>query len=179
MSQLQEILAFNRNFVKQKSYLPYIAGKIPRKKIVVVTCMDTRLVELLPKAMNFRNGDVKLIKTAGAYITEPFGGEMRSILIAISVLKAEEVFVVGHHDCGLIGLQANQVIDPLSEKNQEDFKSFLKQPHIQRWLTGPSSVEEGVKASVKMISQHPLFPKKVNVHGLVIHPKTGKLEVVM
>lgn len=179
MGQLQEILFFNRDFVKRKAYQPYIAGRYPRKKIVVVTCMDTRLMELLPKAMNFRNGDVKLVKTAGAYITEPFGGEMRSILIAISLLQAEEVFVIGHDECGFIGLQADQVIHKLAGENKEVSKSFMKQAQIQHWLTGPASVEEAIQASVEMICHHPLFPKKVNVHGLVIHPKTGKLDVVI
>ena len=51
--------------------------------MVIISCMDTRLVELLPKAMNMRNGDVKIIKVAGAVISHPFGSIMRSILVAV------------------------------------------------------------------------------------------------
>ena len=72
-----------------------------RIKMVIISCMDTRLVELLPKAMNMRNGDVKIIKVAGAVISHPFGSIMRSILVAVYELGADEVCVVGHHDCGM------------------------------------------------------------------------------
>ena len=33
--------------------------------------MDTRLVELLPAALGIKDGDVKMIKNAGAVITDP------------------------------------------------------------------------------------------------------------
>ncbi len=45
--------------------------------------MDTRLVELLHKALNLKNGDVKIVKNAGAIINNPFGSIMRSLLIAV------------------------------------------------------------------------------------------------
>ena len=84
-----------------KSLEEILAGKFPNKKMVIISCMDTRLVELLPKAMNMRNGDVKIIKVAGAVISHPFGSIMRSILVAVYELGADEVCVVGHHDCGM------------------------------------------------------------------------------
>ena len=49
--------------------------------------MDTRLTELLPRSMNLRNGDAKIIKSAGAVVTHPFGGIMRSIIIAVYEFK--------------------------------------------------------------------------------------------
>jgi carbonic anhydrase len=42
--------------------------------------MDARLIRLLPAALNIQQGDAKIIKTAGAIISSPFGGIMRSIL---------------------------------------------------------------------------------------------------
>ncbi len=61
MRKLEEILEYNKSFVENKEYEQYVTSKHP-KKIVVLSCMDTRLTELLPKAMNLKNGDVKLIK---------------------------------------------------------------------------------------------------------------------
>src|SRR3977135_3372051 len=101
MSKLPEILAFNQKFVATRAYEPYITDRYPDKKIVIVTCMDTRLTELLPKAMNLKNGDAKFIKIAGAIVAAPFGSVMRSILVAIYSLGAQEIYVVGHHDCGM------------------------------------------------------------------------------
>ncbi|MDV6379310.1 carbonic anhydrase, partial [Sporosarcina sp. GW1-11] len=101
MTSLSEIMIFNESFVEDKKYEEFVTTKFPNKRIVILTCMDTRLIELLPKAMNLKNGDAKIIKSAGAIITHPFGGLMRSVLVAVYELQADEVYVVGHHDCGM------------------------------------------------------------------------------
>ena len=59
---LEELLAYNRAFVEQKGYEPYRTGKFPNRKLAVVTCMDTRLSELLPAALGLKNGDAKNIR---------------------------------------------------------------------------------------------------------------------
>ena len=68
---IEEMLAYNREFVRSKGYEKFQTSKFPDKKIAILTCMDTRLVELLPAALGIRNGDVKLIKNAGGMITGP------------------------------------------------------------------------------------------------------------
>ena len=70
---IEEILAYNRRFVEEKAYEKFAASKYPNKKIAILTCMDTRLVELLPAALGLKNGDVKIIKNAGGVVTNPFG----------------------------------------------------------------------------------------------------------
>lgn len=60
MSKLEQILEYNKNFIDNKDYEKYVTTKIPKKKIAILTCMDTRLTELLPKAMNIKNGDAKI-----------------------------------------------------------------------------------------------------------------------
>ena len=92
------MLTHNHDFVLHKKFEPYLTDRFPYKKLVVVTCMDTRLVELLPVALDLKNGDAKIIKVAGAIVTHPFGSVMRSILVAVYALGAEHIVVVGHHD---------------------------------------------------------------------------------
>ncbi len=53
-----------------------------------------------PHAMNLRDGDAKIVKNAGAVVSHPFGGIMRSIIVALYELGCDEVIVVGHRDCG-------------------------------------------------------------------------------
>ncbi|TCP65422.1 beta-class carbonic anhydrase [Baia soyae] len=182
MRKLEGILAYNDKFVRRKEYIPYQTGKYPGDKILVVTCMDTRLLELLPKAMNLQNGDAKVVKTAGALISSPYGSVMRSILVGVSLLAVEEVFVIGHHDCGMIGLESGMVLDRIKQMGvmQEDLDSVYDQGvDVEKWLCGCSKVEEGVMHSVNMIRNHPLFPSNIPVHGLVIDPNTGKLDEVI
>lgn len=64
MSTIDEILAHNKTFVEEKGYLKYSTDKYPDKKLAIVSCMDTRLTELLPAALGLKNGDAKIIKNA-------------------------------------------------------------------------------------------------------------------
>ena len=41
------------------------------------------------------------------------------------------------------------------------------------------SVEKSIEDSVNLIKKHPLIPKDLIVHGLVIDPETGKLDLVV
>ncbi|WP_026693007.1 beta-class carbonic anhydrase [Peribacillus kribbensis] len=181
MTIMSNILNHNEVFVGENQYEDYKTTKFPDKKIVILTCMDTRLLELLPKAMGLRNGDAKIIKNAGAVVSHPFGSIMRSILVAIYELKAEEVFVVGHHGCGMVGLQSDSILKSARSKGvpPEKFET-LKHAGIDlsSWLTGFSCVEESVKSSSHRIKNHPLMPEGIPVHGMVIHPETGKLDLV-
>jgi len=49
---------------------------------------------------------------------------------------------------------------------------------LEHWLRGFDNVREGVLASVATIRNHPLLPRDVRVHGLLISPETGALEVI-
>lgn len=68
---IDEILSYNQKFVSDKGYEPYATTKYPDKKIAIVSCMDTRLTQLLMAALGIKNGDVKMIKNAGGIIQSP------------------------------------------------------------------------------------------------------------
>jgi len=182
MTLLSEIFEYNKQFVENKEYEKYETTKFPNKKMVILTCMDTRLVELLPQAMNIKNGDVKLIKNAGAIVSHPFGSVMRSILVAIYELGAKEVAIVGHHGCGMKGLEPDSFLEKCEQAglDKEIINTLTNAGiDIKSWLTGFQAVEESVEQSVKMVKNHPMFPKDISVHGLVICPETGKLDIVV
>src|SRR5438045_583443 len=169
MSILAEILAHNETFVRRKEYERFLTDQFPNKKLVILTCMDTRLIELLPRAMGVRNGDVKMIKNAGAIVSHPFGSIMRSILVAVYELGAAEVAVVGHHGCGMTGLDAGGILEKARQKGVSEQVLFtLRHAGIDmhQWLRGFASPQEGVKESVEIVRNHPLLPRGVPVHGL-------------
>ncbi|MCJ8012586.1 carbonic anhydrase [Paenibacillus sp. KQZ6P-2] len=182
MSHISEIMEYNHQFVEDKMYEKYLTGKFPDKKIVIITCMDTRLVELLPKAMNLKNGDVKIIKIAGAIVSHPFGSVMRSVLVALYELSADEVIVVGHLDCGMAALNAEHMIQEVRNRGiSEEVLSTLEHSGIKlsRWLHGFENIKEGVTGTVNLIKNHPLLPGDVPVHGMIIDPNTGELELIV
>ncbi|GGE37156.1 putative carbonic anhydrase YvdA [Pullulanibacillus camelliae] len=178
MAVVEDILKFNEQFVNNKGYEPYLANVLPKKKLGIVTCMDSRLIELLPQALNIKNGDAKVIKTAGAIIRDPYDSVMKSLLVAIYQLTVEEVLIIGHHGCGMDGLHGKTVLEN-AEKRGVKASTLSKSPEeLGHWLSGFESVEESVAQSVDIVRHHPLLPENILVHGLVISPETGKLDVV-
>jgi len=97
---IDEILQYNQQFVAAKGYEKYITSKYPDKHLAVLSCMDTRLTELLPAALGLKNGDAKFIKNAGGLVISPFDSAMRSLIVAIFELGVNEIMVVAHSECG-------------------------------------------------------------------------------
>ena len=185
--RLYNILNFNDNYVTKEEYknchtLYRRDWHGNQKRMVIVTCMDTRLTYLLPLAMNLKENDAKIIKNAGAVITHPFGGIMRSVMVAIYSLDADEVFVIGHHDCGMTRVDATTTLGNMIKKGIARHTLVTMQYSgidIHGWLSGFKSVEDSVANSVDIIRNHPLMPISIPVHGLVIDPYTGRLELVV
>lgn len=180
MSQIDEILAFNERFVDEKRYLPYQASSRPAKKMTIATCMDCRLIELLPQALNIKNGDAIMIKCAGGMIEDGYGSTMKSILVSLYELGSEAVYVIGHTDCGMHGLTADKMIEDIRQNiGSTAFEQACRQgKDLNLWLNGFQSVDEQVAASVAIVKKHPLLPKDTPVYGLVIDPATGALRAI-
>lgn len=183
MSLLAEILSYNEKFVEQELFLTYIKPEKTRDlNVVVVTCMDDRLVELAHKALNLTSGEAKIIKNAGALISHPFGSVMRSLIVAVYELKADEIIIMGHKDCGMSKVNTEKMIHSMLDRgiNQKDL-DLIQYTGIdfERWLRGFSDVFQSVKHDVNLVKNHPLLPSDVPVHGLVIDPETGALDLVV
>jgi len=182
VSSIEEILEFNRNFVETEQYKEYAATKRPQKKIAVLSCMDARLTETLLAALNFKNGDIEMIKIAGAVISHPFGSVMRSLLIAIYELGVEEVLVIGHHDCGMHGMDAPKLISTMTNRGVATEKlDFISNcgVDINKWLQGFDDPREAILKAVNAIKTHPLIPTDIRVYGFIIDPVTGKLDQII
>ncbi|MBR8700410.1 hypothetical protein IX317_000060 [Fusobacterium sp. DD29] len=181
-NNLNEILDFNRKFVESKEYEKYNTTKYPDKKIAIVSCMDTRLTELLPKALNLKNGDAKIIKNAGGAVVHPFGSAMRSLLICIYEFDVKEIFIIGHYDCGVSNINTETIIEKMEKRGIESNTLHIISNsgiEVKDWLHGFDCVEHSVIDSVNKVKNHPLVPKDVVVHGLIMDPKTGKVDVVV
>lgn len=179
MERIKEILEFNKKFVEGNQHLNYVSTKYPNKKLAILSCMDTRLTELLPDALNLKNGDAKIIKNAGGTVNHPFGSVMRSLLVAIYELEVKTIMVIGHNDCGMQGLDTNKLINKMLERNISQEKIDMVKycgVDINRWLKGFEDVETSVLETVNIIKNHPLIPEDVTVHGFIMDTTTGRLQ---
>ena len=181
MVSLSSILEHNQQFVQERKYEPYQTTKFPKK-----ACHRILYGYKADGASAAGDGTQKRRcqnhKNAGAIVSHPFGSVMRSILVAVYELQAEEVCIIGHRECGMSGLNAASILNKAKERGVEDKCLSLLQHagvDLETWLTGFHSVEESVAHSVNMVRHHPLLPEEVPVHGLVIDPGTGTLDVVV
>lgn len=178
---IEEIFRHNREFVESGAYRQYETSKYPDKKIAIVTCMDTRLVELLPAALGIKNGDVKMIKNAGGVITNPFDSTLRSLLVAVYELGVNEIMVIGHTECGVQGMKAEEMLHIMKERGiPEDHINMMKHCGIDmdKWLEGFEETPKAVKDTVDLIRNHPLMAKDVKVEGYIIDSLTGELNAI-
>lgn len=175
---IEEILAYNRAFVEKQQYEPFRTSKYPNKKLAIVTCMDTRLTELLPAALGIKNGDAKIIKNAGGMISHPFGSAVRSLLIAIYELDVTDVMVIGHTDCGVQHANVGNMLQAMKERGiTEKSLSMVRYfgVDLEKWLAGFDDVKESVFRSVELLQNHPLIPSDVRLYGYVMDSVTGEL----
>ena len=182
MTLLAEILDHNKEFVDAGEYVQFFSDKFPNRGLAILSCMDARIIELLNEALGLKNGDAKMIKNAGALVTHPWGSVMRSLLVAVFELRCKEIMVVAHYDCGMRGLSSKHVLEKaeasgISATSIETLRNAAID--LDGWLTGFDDVGQSVRHSVEMIRNHPLMRKSVPVHGLVIHPTTGKLDLMV
>lgn len=175
---INEILSHNKKFVEEKGYERFLTDKYPNKRIAIVTCMDTRLVELLPAALGFKNGDVKIIKNAGATIINPFDSTMRSLLVAVYELGVNEIMIIGHTECGVQGMNSKEMLHAMKERGiPEENINLMKHCGIDldSWLHGFDETSDAINETVDLVRNHPLMAKDVVVKGYIMNSVTGQL----
>lgn len=178
---IEDILRHNREFVASRGCERFVTSKYPDKRIAIVTCMDTRLVELLPAALGIRNGDVKIIKNAGGTITNPFDSTMRSLLVAVYELGVNEIMVIGHTGCGVQGMNAGEMLHLMKERGvNEEHITLMRHCGIDldSWLHGFDDTRAAVEETVDLVRNHPLMAADVRVAGYIMDSLTGELTVI-
>lgn len=173
---IDDILKYNERFVAEKAYEPFMTDKFPAKGLAVLTCMETRLTELLPKALGLRNGDAKIIKNAGGLILSETDSAIRSLLVGIYELGVREVMVVHHSTCGACHMSYEEFKPHMLERGiPEDTLSEWEAKGVADWLEGFHDTEASVRRTVAAVKNHPLVPKDVIVRGFIIDSVTGGL----
>ncbi|MDR2967966.1 MAG: carbonic anhydrase [Methanobacteriaceae archaeon] len=170
---LDEVLESNKKFVEKFNEIKL--SPIPRKKLAIVTCMDTRLTDgFLEQAMGIKRGDAKIIKNAGNNVLNH--DVIRSVAAAIFALGVEEVMLVGHHDCGMTRVGAEKLKITMVERGIST--NEIAKVDIQKWIGAIESEESNVIKGVEKIKNSSFIPDDIPVHGLIIDPLTGIVDVL-
>ncbi len=180
MSEIErEILTANEKYVAgfgDKADLPMP----PARRFAILTCMDARLDPA--KFAGLAEGDAHVIRNAGGRASDD---AIRSLVISHKLLGTNEWFVVHHTDCGMEtftdeimrGLLASSLDTATVDEN--GWHDTGKGPGSHEgdyidWLT-ISEQAASVRSDVARISNHPLVPDDIPVHGYIYDCKSGRL----
>lgn len=178
---IDQVLEYNKFFVARKDYEKYLTDKYPDKQLAVLSCMDTRLTELLPAALGLKNGDAKVIKNAGGLVISPFDSAMRSLIVAIYELGVKEIMVVAHTNCGACHMNYSHLREEMIAKGITDktLDTIRKcGVDLDAWLEGFKDTPTSVRKTVETIKHHPLVTDDIEVRGFIIDSETGQLEEI-
>ena len=168
---IDQIIDYNKDFVARKGYEKYLTDKYPDKKLAVLSCMDTRLTELLPA----------IIKNAGGLVISAFDSAMRSLIVAIYELGVEEIMVVAHSHCGACHMSYDHfhhemIARGVTDKTLDTIRKCGID--LDQWLEGFKDTPTSVRKTVETIKTHPLVPKDIVVRGFIIDSEIGELEEI-
>jgi len=132
----------------------------PLSGIAVVACMDARLD--VEEALGLRTGDAHIIRNAGGLATEDV---VRSLVVSQQLLGTDEIVVIGHTGCGLLGADEDDLRARVSVQGG---------PPAEIAFGSFDDLDASVRRQVDTLRDHPWL-KRVPVHGLVFEVETGRL----
>jgi carbonic anhydrase len=135
----------------------------PRRKVAVLACMDTR-IDLFPM-LGLERGDAHIIRNAGGLVTDD---AIRSLSASQRLLGTEEVVVVMHEGCGLLGA------------SEDDFARALAADGVlPTWRLGAfDDVDATLRASLGRLRSSPELTAREHIRGFIFDPETGALREV-
>jgi carbonic anhydrase len=175
-SLLHNILHHNARWIEERNRP---LSKQPQKRVVIFTCMDTRLVDFLEPALGLKRGDAQMIKNAGNTLVDPGGGVVRSLVVAIHALMCEEVLVIGHKDCGMTQIDEEKLRKTMIERGVPESAIDGLHPSLHEWLGGFHNPLGNVTRVVELLRGNSLIPRSVPIHGLMFDPGSGLLDVLV
>lgn len=172
---IEELLEGNRRFIRE-GWDPAdreLFAK-PAKGLVVVACMDTRYN--VERVLGLKHGDAKIIRNAGNLVDD---GTLRSLLVAVHLLGARSVAILGHTKCAMttVGRGEFRIARSIHETASVPLHEVMR-PDFQRWLGGYESVEENIRRSMALVARHPYMPRDLEVLGLLYDNETGRVRAV-
>ena len=163
MSVIDEVVRANEQYARK--HRPAGVSPRPRRKLAVLTCMDTRLSR---RTLGLETGDAHILRNAGGIVTED---ALRSLLVSHYLLGTEEFMIVNHTDCGLMQASEEEIRGRILSRTGCDapapasFHSF-------------TDLYENLRRQMETLRSHPWVPKEVAVRGFVYDVTTGRLREV-
>ena len=91
----------------------------------------------------------------------------------------EDSMDIGHHECGMAKTTAKNLTEKMLARGIAPEAIHMVRKEMERWADGFTHPAENVEETVDELRMNPLIPKDVPIHGLIFHPRTGEIEVIV
>jgi carbonic anhydrase len=159
---IDELLDNNRRFAAS---LPAAHLDVrPRRRLAVVTCMDSRLDVFA--ALGLQHGEAHVLRNAGGVITDDV---IRSLAVSQRRLGTRDVMLIHHTDCGMQSL------------TDDGFRAELQEatgvaPAFA--IESFTDVDADVRQSILRVRRSAFVPHRDTVRGFVYDVDTHALREV-
>ncbi len=172
---LEDIMEANWKFTHEIK--PEVLDHHPCKHLAIVTCMDTRLVEVLEPALGIHRGEAIEIKNAGNFVGDKNCDVIRSLVGAVYMLGVREIAVIGHTNCGMANVDIAKVKERMAKAGVS--REHIDELQLETWLGSFCDEHDNVVHTVNMIRRSPYLPHNIPVHGFMMDIETEELTVVV
>lgn len=159
--EYERLLAENERYTESFDRSALTAA--PLTGLAILACMDARLD--VEESLGLRTGDAHIIRNAGGLATDD---AIRSLIVSQQLLGTDEIIVIGHTGCGLLGIDEDALRGRLRASSGRSLDiAFGSFPDL----------EASIRQQVDRLKTH-AWLKRVPVHGLVFDVETGRLTEV-
>lgn len=155
----------DRGFASHLSHDAPIRSGEPNQRVVIVTCMDTRINPY--RIFNLAEGEVHLLRNAGGVITDDV---IRSVLISQRLLNTNEVLVVQHTKCGMATFKGERFKDDIERETQQ-------RPQFE--MCTFDDVYKNVEASLHALYDNAFLTRTTHIRGFVYDVDEDRLKEVI
>jgi carbonic anhydrase len=156
-------LAANDEYIKTFKYSG-LTG-VAQKGLAIVTCMDSRINPLSVMGMN--SGDAKILRNAGARVTEDV---LRTLVLATYLLGVKKILVMPHTNCRMASAEEADIHEYIEKEFGVDTRSLE--------FRTVKDQEAALAIDVNRIRAFPFLNKDVVVGGAIYDVATGKITPV-
>ena len=156
-----DLLANNREFAKHFNQHGF--DGVAHAGVLMVTCMDSRIVPLEMVGLNF--GDAKIIRTPGGRVTT---SALAGCIAGVHLLQVDRIMVVPHSRCAMAATDDDVLIERIRQSSGADAS----------WVRFGASADQRrtLHRDVEKLRSHPLIADRAIVGGFYYDVDTGLLE---
>lgn len=158
--KFDDLLLANSEYQKTFKYSE-LTG-VAKKGLAIVTCMDSRINPL--SVVGMRSGDVKILRNAGARVTEDV---LRTLVLGTYLLGVNRILIMPHTDCRMATSEESEIHQLIDEEFGVDTRSL-------EFRTVSDQIG-ALAVDVQRVRSYPLIRKGVSVAGAIYDVSKGSI----